>query len=68
MPESWRDPGAGNKPNAEKKKQELYVKYVIASQKYIRGLVKSAESMEKDGAEQKAMGEKVVSVIEGWIK
>ncbi len=64
----WRDPGAGNKPNAEKKKAELYVKYVIASQKYIRGLVKSAESMEKDGDDQKALGEKVVTVIEGWIK
>jgi len=72
-----RDPRVSNKPQlaelqklkaAEGKKGQAYVKYVIASQKYIRGLVKSAEAWKKHSTGQKALGEKIVNVVEGWTK
>ncbi len=65
---AWRDPAAGNQPGAKAKKDKLYGAYVLASQKYFRALVKSADSLNRDSSEQKAMGEKIVNVVKAWIK
>jgi hypothetical protein len=64
----WRDPGGGEKSGAELKKKKAYLAYLMASQRYVQAMVRSAGGLEKGSSDQKAFGKKVADLIKKWLK
>ena len=62
----WRNPA--KKTGDERAKSNAYREYVIATQKYVQAMLKSAASLEKGSSEQKALGKRIVTIIKGWAR
>ncbi len=60
----WRDPA--KKAGSEKAKADAYRGYVIATQKYMQAMLKSASSLEKGSSEQRGLGKRIVGIVKGW--